>query len=242
MKKSLNYQKIFKNSGMATLLLVWVGAACIASQYIISYPMLWILGHVKFTLPVWTTVRSALIYVLSLTLIIFVPKLIKKTWATSFEKLGLKKFLTFTDIGIGIISFIATIIISSIVLPILQSMNLIDASQAQVTGYENLYNPADRIVGFIALVIIAPIAEELIFRGWLYGKLRAKIPAFPAIVLVSLLFALVHGQWNVGVIVFAMSVINCLIRELTGTVYGGILVHIIRNSIAFYGLFILHMV
>ena len=86
------------------------------------------------------------------------------------------------------------------------------------------------------------ICEELIFRGWLYGKLRAKIPAFPAIVLVSLLFALVHGQWNVGVIVFAMSVINCLIRELTGTVYGGILVHIIRNSIAFYGLFILHMV
>ena len=224
---------------MAALLLVWVGAICIASQYIISYPMLWILGRVKFTLPVWTTVRSALIYVLSLTLIIFVPKLIKKTWATSFEKLGLKKFLTFTDIGIGIISFIATIIISSIVLPILQSMNLIDAGQAQVTGYENLYNPADRIVGFIALVIIAPIAEELIFRGWLYDKLKKYCKTSVAIILTSALFGLLHGQWNVGITVAIMSAVMCVSRELTGTIHAGIITHMLKNGIAFWYIYII---
>ena len=84
------------------------------------------------------------------------------------------------------------------------------------------------------LAIIAPIAEELIFRGWLYGKLRIKIPKWVAILITSFLFGLIHLQWNVGVTVFCMSVVMCILREITGTIYAGMLVHMLSNGIAFF--------
>ena len=93
-------------------------------------------------------------------------------------------------------------------------------------------------MAFISLVVVAPVAEELIFRGWLYGKLRAKIPAIPAMLVVSILFGIVHGQWNVGVTVFVMSIAMCTLREITGTIWGGILIHILKNGIAFYFLYV----
>ena len=55
----------------------------------------------------------------------------------------------------------------------------------------------------------------------------------------SILFGVVHMQWNVGVNVFAMSVVLCGLREITGTIYSGILVHMIKNGLAFYYLYIL---
>ena len=97
------------------------------------------------------------------------------------------------------------------------------------------------------LVVVAPIAEELIFRGWLYGKLRLLLSSklsnnasmILSIILVSVLFGMVHMQWNVGVNVFALSVVLCGLREITGTIYAGILAHMLKNGIAFYLLYIL---
>ena len=86
-----------------------------------------------------------------------------------------------------------------------------------------------------------------VFRGFLYGKIRGrlneivsdKISMMISIFLVSLLFGIVHLQWNVGVNVFAMSIVLCGLREITGTIYSGILLHMLKNGIAFYLLFVL---
>ena len=109
--------------------------------------------------------------------------------------------------------------------------------ETQDVGFrmESLYSNADKMVAFAALVILAPIAEELIFRGYLYGK---GLSAIPAIILVSVLFGFMHGQWNVGIVVGVMSIFLCIARELTGTIYAGILMHMIRNGLAFYLLYI----
>ena len=93
-------------------------------------------------------------------------------------------------------------------------------------------------MAFVCLVILAPFCEEVLFRGWLYGKLRFKMPAVPAILIVSLLFGVMHGQLNVGVTVFAMSIGMCVMRELTGTIWGGVLLHMLKNALAFYFLFV----
>ena len=47
-----------------------------------------------------------------------------------------------------------------------------------------------------------------------------------------------HFQWNVGVNVFALSVVLCALREITGTIYAGILTHMIKNGVAFYLLYL----
>ena len=119
--------------------------------------------------------------------------------------------------------------------------------EAQSVGFSLYVTGVERMITFVVLVVIAPIFEEIIFRGWLYGKLRGlfseKMPEIAGIIvanfLVSLLFGIVHLQWNVGVNVFALSVVLCALREVTGTIYAGILTHMVKNGVAFYLLYVM---
>lgn len=86
---------------------------------------------------------------------------------------------------------------------------------------------------FIALVIIAPLFEEVIMRGFLYGKLRGLMPKWLAAVATSALFALAHGQINVGIMTFVLSMFLCTMREKTGAIWAGLLLHMTVNLIAY---------
>ena len=107
------------------------------------------------------------------------------------------------------------------------------------------------VIIFISLCIVAPVSEELLLRGWMFTKLRfrenfAKNSAgktitfreknlgfWPTALVVSLVFALAHGQLNVGIMTFILSMCNSRIRENSGTIYGAILLHASVNFIAF---------
>lgn len=222
--------------GWAFLMALWVGVVLIGVQYALAY--LISAMHLQVSEIVLQTIFSALVYVVALLVIIFVPwKLLKMK--TTREELGMRDLPTWTDILLAPIAFIVFLIASGFIMAVMQAiMPSIDWTQEQDVGFNNIISNLDFVLTFLSLVVIAPIAEEIIFRGWLYGKMRRKMSAVPAILIVSLLFGLVHGQWNVGVVVFTMSIAMCLIRELTGTIWGGILVHMIKNGLAFYALYV----
>ena len=239
-KKTEKRQKILKLILNCALLLIWVFAANIASQFIIAYPMYWILGD-NIKLPVWTAVYSALAYTLALALIVFVPWKVFKKWKTNREELGLIGWPTWTDLGLAPIGFIASLIAAYILTAIFSFFPWFNVNETQNVGFNFLISGGDRVIAFITLVIIAPIAEEIIFRGWLYGKLRAKLSMPIAMILTSLLFGILHGQWNVGVNVFALSIVLCGLREVTGTIYSGIVTHMIKNAVAFFLLYVMNV-
>lgn len=94
------------------------------------------------------------------------------------------------------------------------------------------------ILAFISLVIIAPIAEELFFRGFLYRGLRRSWPVWIAAVVTSGLFALAHGQWNVGVDVFVLSLALIYVYQKTNNLWLCIGMHATKNLLAFLFLFV----
>ena len=225
-------KKILPIVGICALLLAWAFAAFYLSQYIVAYPLLWIFGRGWLTSSIGMFVYTLLSYVLAVVLIVPVPYLINKKFKTDREELGLNGLPTWTDIGLAPIGYIAATLLALGLVSIFSLFPWFNATETQDVGANLIATGWDRALAFIRLVIIAPIAEELVFRGWLYGKLRAKVAMPIAILLVSALFGLVHGQWNVGVNVFAMSIILCGLREVTGTIYAGILMHMIKNAIA----------
>ena len=167
--------------------------------------------------------------------ILFLPyKIFKKPLPTR-EELGLKGWPTWTDILLAAIGFIAYLVIASILTEIFKLLPFFDADQKQKTIFDYLLPGLEMIFAYISVAVVPPIVEEVIFRGWLYKNLRTKISGrkskIISILLVSILFGAMHGQWNAGVSIFAMSVVLCLLRELTGTIYGGILMHITANTI-----------
>lgn len=244
--------------GVLTMCL-WVFVSVVAAQLVVGFLMVAIIGGDNFQQPVWTAVYSALSYILALVLVIFVPARLVAKWRglgkkvkTGSEKisrteLGLNGWPTWTDIGLAPVGFVVSLVLAAGLVYIFSLFPWFDAEQAQDVGFSIYMGGADRIVAFITLVVLAPIAEEIIFRGWLYGKIRErlsqvtseKVGVVVSILVVSVLFGIVHMQWNVGVNVFALSVVLCALREITGTIYAGILTHMVKNGVAFYLLYVL---
>ena len=83
-------------------------------------------------------------------------------------------------------------------------------------------------------ILIAPIAEEIAFRGFLYPALRPWTGRILAALLTSLPFALLHAQqvahaWGPLAMVFLVSMMLVAIRERTGSVAASALVHACYN-------------
>lgn len=213
--------------------------ALVGSQFVIAFPMVWILGK-SFNLPIWTLVYYILSYGLALWLIFWVaPRLWQKLtknndMAVTTEELGVKKWPTFVDIGLAPIGYIVYLFGARILTSLMELLPWFQSDEAQDVGFSYLSSFSERIIAFIAIVVIAPIAEELIMRGFLYGKLRNRLKMMPAMLLISVLFGLLHGQWNVGVATFAMSMVLCSMREMTGSIWSGMLLHMLSNGVAFY--------
>ena len=250
-RKNLPHKTTSNDIASVILMIVWVFVSVVASQFAIGFLMLSILGSNTFEQPVWTAVYSLLSYGVAMLLIIFVPPAAAKKFhflkgrasekVTTREELGLSGTPTWTDIGLSPVAFIASTLLAALFEYLFTVFPWFNISEVQDVGFNIYMAPGERVIAFLVLVVLAPIVEEIIFRGWLYGKMRERLSAPWAIVLVSLLFGLVHFQWNVGVNVFALSVVLCVLREITGTVYAGILTHMIKNGVAFYVLYVLGM-
>lgn len=227
-------------------MLGWTFVAVAAAQIAVQYLLLFLAGKENLAQPVWSAIYMALSYVVTLFLVIFIPKGISKKWKSTRESLGLKDLPTWTDLGLAPVGYIGSIILSMGLTWVFSLFPWFNAGEAQNTNFSLYLSGADRIIAFLALAVIAPIAEEIIFRGWLYGKMREETSGVMkkwasillSSILTSLLFGLVHFQWNVAVDVFCLSMVLCAFREITGTIYAGILVHILKNCIAFYLLYV----
>lgn len=114
----------------------------------------------------------------------------------------------------------------------------IDMDQVQDTGFQDLGLPVEYAAAFVALVVLPPIAEELLFRGYLFGRLREKFGFWVTSIIVSVVFGIVHLQWNVGVDVAVLSLFLCYLRERTGSIWASIVLHSLKNGVAYFLLFI----
>mgnify|MGYP000467572470 CR=1 FL=1 len=220
----------------------WVLLAFMTVQLIVGF-VLYGLGLVGVNFEalngaVQSTFLGGVIYLVTLLVVIGVPWLVLQK-KTSLTELGLSHSIRWRDIGMAPLGFVAYIFLSAVLLVIAQQiLPFVDFEQAQDVGFSGLTMQYEYILAFSMLVVIAPVAEEIIFRGYLFAKLRARLPLWIAILITSLLFGLVHFAWNVGIDTFALSIVLCLLVVWSKSLWPAILLHMLKNFIAFYFLFI----
>lgn len=81
-------------------------------------------------------------------------------------------------------------------------------------------------------LMVAPICEELFFRGFIYNLLKASYNYLIAGIIAALIFGLMHGTITQGFSVILLALFNTMIYELTGKIKYSIMCHIIYNLIA----------
>lgn len=86
------------------------------------------------------------------------------------------------------------------------------------------------LVGYIIMAVtIAPITEELIFRGFLYRVVRRNFSVLVSVAISAVLFGFVHGTTEHLPVTFALTLFNCLLIELTGKLWYCIFFHMLYN-------------
>ena len=98
----------------------------------------------------------------------------------------------------------------------------------------------------LGMVLVAPVIEELVFRGYLFKAWRhTRLGLWGTLVLTSLLFTVVHAaQYSIMLLlyVFALSMLLGLARQKTGSILTPIMIHSFNNLIAVIALVYVGMV
>ncbi|HWS29781.1 MAG TPA: type II CAAX endopeptidase family protein [Clostridia bacterium] len=85
------------------------------------------------------------------------------------------------------------------------------------------------LLGFFAAVIVAPVTEEIFFRGLVYTRLKRGMPTAIAVLLESAIFGLLHGTALWIAYAFLLGVIMTLIFEKFGSILVNMAFHAAFN-------------
>ncbi|MBU3179901.1 CPBP family intramembrane glutamic endopeptidase [Clostridium psychrophilum] len=88
------------------------------------------------------------------------------------------------------------------------------------------------IISIFSTIVIAPIYEEIIFRGILLRGMARKISPNIALLVSALLFAVVHMNIAQGINAFFLGIVLGLIYLRSGSIYLSIFAHFINNLMA----------
>lgn len=105
-----------------------------------------------------------------------------------------------------------------------------------ITGGFRL-TPRDLVLLLLLIAVLAPIAEELFFRGMLYPLLRKRWGAAISITLNALLFALVHFIPMLLPGLFFVGLVLAWVRERSQSVLPCIVIHALQNGIVMVGIY-----
>lgn len=124
---------------------------------------------------------------------------------SAFTTINFKKFLDFFDIHYQPPAFLSL------------------ALSCDTTGF---------ILLAIAAAIIAPVAEEILFRRVIYGYIAARVGIAGSVVLTSMLFAMIHDSFAQFPALFLLGVAFQLTYLHFHSLYPAILLHFLNNAAA----------
>jgi membrane protease YdiL (CAAX protease family) len=142
--------------------------------------------------------------------------------------------------------YISFLIAASVAHALIPSINV---SQSQQLGFNNVYGFGSLLLTFISLVILPPLTEEIMVRGFLYSSLKKGLPQIGAAIVTSVIFASAHLQagsgqpllWIAAIDTFVLSLFLIYLREKTNGLWASMTLHALKNGIAFVSLFIFHV-
>jgi len=90
--------------------------------------------------------------------------------------------------------------------------------------------PGALLLAVIVIGGLAPVGEELFFRGFMLTRLRRVWSAGPAILLTAIAFGVIHGEWVHGVLATGIGIYLGLVTERSGSVVPAVICHVANNT------------
>ncbi len=197
-------------------------------------------------------IMTLITYAITLFLIIIIYRKILKQ-KISLGDVGFNRFPDWGDIALAIPVFIVYSLASSFSIILLSTLlPSFNTSQQQQVGFKAFGGRLEYIFVFLLIAFLTPLFEETLFRGFFLKHLEKKISPKLAIFIVSLVFAILHINWvsvfqsfswdlifsHIIVDIFIFALTLGYLVKITGSIWASILLHVLKNSVAFMVLFL----
>ncbi|PKM51574.1 MAG: hypothetical protein CVV02_06480 [Firmicutes bacterium HGW-Firmicutes-7] len=170
------------------------------------------------------TIYIFLGWIMAIIMIMLAFKVAKQRSFPWINKIGLANVLLSVIIGFGLV-----LVINGVILSVSEYINL----KPYYESFHGIYKSG--VMSTIIIIgICIPIFEELVFRGYIMGRLIQVGSHWFAIIIQGLLFSLLHFQLIQGMSVLLLGLISGYVVNKTKTLYSGILIHIIFNLTNLY--------
>ena len=162
------------------------------------------------------------------------------------SEIGLSSKPTKQDVWKGIKTYGIYFLIYIAVLVVVTKLKIINTNQEQQLGFGKPHG-MELIFTFFALVILPPIAEEIMFRGYLFFGLKEKMKPLYAGIITSLLFGAAHLEfgtgsplnWAAAIDTFTLSCVLVYAANKYKSIWPGMVTHALKNFVAFVLLFLI---
>ena len=86
-------------------------------------------------------------------------------------------------------------------------------------------------VGVLSMVLLAPLVEEIVFRGLLFGALAPRLGVLASALITALLFGAVHGDLVLFPLLAVLGFINAIAYAATGNLWVPVILHALNNTL-----------
>ena len=140
-----------------------------------------------------------------------------------------------------IIVYIVLALIAPLWISLLQSIDFNHDEQDLVAQIRKGGSHLELAMMGLLIIVIAPVCEEIAYRGTLYRFMNGKMPDWLAIVIPSALFSAFHANLYASVPLFILGAALSLAYKRTGSLLTCILLHGLFNTVTFIGLLNPHL-
>lgn len=157
-----------------------------------------------------------------------------------FSDIGFARKPAWKDLGYALLAWLVYFGVFVMLAVLADAFTQINVDQKQELGFEQLFGTTEKLIALISLVVLPPIVEEIVFRGFMFTGMRRKFRFAAAALITSVAFASLHLLassegllWIAGLDTLILSLVLCYLREKTGALWAPMLLHGIKNAIAF---------
>lgn len=133
-------------------------------------------------------------------------------------------------------AYIIVSVVSFVVIEMLQTG--VDLNQAQNVGFESASGSLQVALAFMSLVVMTPLAEEVLMRGIMFRNINRTFGFVVAALISAAIFGILHGQVNLFIDTFVLGLALAWLVNKTNSLWPAIGLHMLKNFIAFLYLFV----
>ncbi|CAB4915238.1 unannotated protein [freshwater metagenome] len=150
---------------------------------------------------------------------------------------GLRPTRVMPAIGWGAVTWVGFLVLTLLWTLLMEHVFGITEQRQEILDDLGVSDGSVLLVATAVLVcVMAPIAEEFLFRGFVFTALRSWRGIWPAAVITGLIFGLVHVLSSPAAFIVPLAVFGfglCLLYVRTKSLYPCMAVHAVNNSVAF---------